>query len=173
MNPAKPELNLNIKTHDAHVAELVHQNFGIFGRFSGFDMSGTHGIEGGSQVGRVLGPDRGPDAGAGMTEFELHGVQPLPVKSQGLRQHRIGTIHGVAAQGMPNRGEMHANLMRASGFEIHRNQRRLAESVQHVPMRDRRLARRRDAEAEVRHLGAADGRFDGGLVLLEVAWTIA
>lgn len=68
-----------------HVAELVHQNFGIFGRFSGFDMSGTHGIEGGSQVGRVLGPDRGPDAGAGMTEFELHGVQPLPVKSQGLR----------------------------------------------------------------------------------------
>ena len=44
MNPAKPELNLNIKTHDAHVAELVHQNFGIFGRFSGFDMSGTHGI---------------------------------------------------------------------------------------------------------------------------------
>ena len=25
MNPAKPELNLNIKTHDAHVAELVHQ----------------------------------------------------------------------------------------------------------------------------------------------------
>ena len=64
---------------------------------------------------------------------------------------------------------MHANLMRASGFEIHRNQRRLAESVQHVPMRDRRLARRRDAEAEVRHLGAADGRFDGGLVLLEVA----
>ena len=52
MNPAKPELNLNIKTHDAHVAELVHQNFGIFGRFSGFDVSGTHGIEGGSQVGR-------------------------------------------------------------------------------------------------------------------------
>ena len=98
MNPAKPELNLNIKTHDAHVAELVHQNFGIFGRFSGFDMSGTHGIEGGSQVGRVLGPDRGPDAGAGMTEFELHGVQPLPVKSQGLRQHRIGTI------GSPHRG---------------------------------------------------------------------
>ena len=56
MNPAKPELNLNIKTHDAHVAELVHQNFGIFGRFSGFDVSGTHGIECGSQVGRVLGP---------------------------------------------------------------------------------------------------------------------
>ena len=35
-------------------AELVHQNFGIFGRFSGFDMSGTHGIEGGSQVGRYV-----------------------------------------------------------------------------------------------------------------------
>lgn len=49
MNPAKPELNLNIKTHDAHVAELVHQNFGIFGRFSGFDVSGTHGIECGAK----------------------------------------------------------------------------------------------------------------------------
>ena len=93
--------SLNIKTHDAHVAELAHQSFGIFGRFSGFDVSGTHGIEGGSQVGRVLGPDRGPDAGAGMAEFELHGVQPLPVKSQGLRQHRIGTIHGSPHKGCP------------------------------------------------------------------------
>ena len=53
MNPARLELNLNIKTHDAHVAELVHQNFGMLGRFSGFDVTGTHGIEGGGQVGRA------------------------------------------------------------------------------------------------------------------------
>ena len=94
------------------IAEFIHQNFGIFGRFSGFDVSGTHGIECGSQVGRVLGPDRGPDAGAGMTEFEASWrAARCRSSARGLRQHRIGAIHGVAAQGMPNRGEMHANLM--------------------------------------------------------------
>lgn len=158
MNPAKPELNLNIKTHDAHVAELVHQNFGIFGRFSGFDMSGTHGIEGGSQVGRVLGPDRGPDAGAGMTEFELHGVQPRRIKSQGLQIARVGTIHGVTAQGVPNRGEMHANLMSTSGLQIHGYQSGLmAETLQHIPVRNGRFAGRSHAEAEIGHFGAPIG----------------
>lgn len=74
----------------------------------------------GSQVGRVLGPDRGPDAGAGMTEFELHGVQPLPVKSQGLRtapdwHHTWGRRTGDA-QSMRNARESDGT----SGLQISR-----------------------------------------------------
>ena len=103
-----------------------------------------------------------------MTEFELHGVQPLPVKSQGLRQHRIGTIHGVTAQGMPNRGEMHANLMGTSGLQIHGYQSGLmAETLQHIPMRNGRFAGRSHAEAEIGHFGAPDRCLNGCFVLFK------
>lgn len=88
--------SLNIKTHDAHVAELVHQNFGIFGRFSGFDMSGTHGIEGRqpSRPGTGTGPwsrrGCGDDGIRASWRAATAGQVPGPPDSS-----RIGTIHGA------------------------------------------------------------------------------
>lgn len=63
---------------------------------------------------------------------------------------------------------MDPDLMRTTGLEIHRNQRCLAtEPLHHIPMRDGRLARRRDAEPKIGDLGPSDRRVYGRPILLE------
>ena len=69
---------------------------------------------------------------------------------------------------MPNRGEMHANLMSTSGLQIHGYQSGLmAETLQHIPVRNGRFAGRSHAEAEIGHFGAPDRRLNGCFVLFK------
>ena len=45
-------------------------------------------------------------------------MQPLPLKAQSLGQHRISAIGDVARAGMVQCGEVHPDLMGATGFQV-------------------------------------------------------
>ena len=64
---------------------------------------------------------------------------------------------------------MYTDLMGTPGLQVHAHQRGLAETLHHIPMRDRLLAGRGYGEAEIGHLGTPDRRIDSGPILLEVA----
>ena len=65
---------------------------------------------------------------------------------------------------------MHANLMGTSGLQIHGYQCGLmAETLQHIPMRNGRFAGRSHAEAEIGHFGAPDRCLNGRFVLFKTA----
>ena len=63
-------------------------------------MTMAHHIKRMLQVDGIMRPDGGPHMSTRMTEFELHGVQPLPFQSECLAQLRIGAGHGVPHQRM-------------------------------------------------------------------------
>jgi hypothetical protein len=63
---------------------------------------GTQNIKRMLQVGRIVGVDRRPDMRARMSEFESHRMQPLAVQSQLAPEDRIGPVHRVPYQRMPD-----------------------------------------------------------------------
>lgn len=151
----------NIKTHDAHVAELVHQNFGMLGRFSGFDVRGMRCRRGGAaarSAGTGTGPwsRRGCEDG-GMSSWRAATAGQVPKLQTAPDWHHTW----AAAQRMPNRGEMHANLMGTSGLQIHGYQCGLmAETLQHILMRNGRFAvagvtQKRKSDTLARPIGAS------------------
>src|SRR5690242_11111733 len=80
------------------------------------------------QVGRQGRIEGQPLAGRRMDELQVGGVQKLA-----RRQWKLcPTIDAVADDRMPDRGEMHANLMRAPRFELQLYQRAPADLSQHL-----------------------------------------
>ena len=76
---------------------------------------------------------------------------------------RIGpsaAVRGIADERMAERGEMHADLVRAAGLEPAAQQRRVAEALEDVDVRARRLARGDDRHRRALGRMAADRRVD-------------
>ncbi len=90
----------------------------------------------------------------GWTSPEAPRVQCLArerERGRGQRQARLAAsaVRGVAEQRMPERGQVHADLVRAPGFEAALHERGGAEALDDVDVRARGLAGRDDG-----HLGA-------------------
>ena len=76
----------------------------------------------------------------GVCESEADGVQPLPVEPEACGQRRVGAVHGVAAAGVVQRGEVDADLVGAAGFQVYFQQRCLTEGFECVVVGDGVLA---------------------------------
>ena len=110
------------------------------------------------QVRRIVrGDDRG-DMRARVPELELHRVQPLALQPQFLTEPGIRPVHRVTHKRVPDRREMHTDLVRTTGLEIDRSECRLTEPLYDIPMRHRVFARWRHAEPEIGDLRAPEPR---------------
>ena len=96
-------------------------------------------------------------AGDRVDEPEARGVQRLPRERDGAAL----SVRGIADERMAERGEMHADLMRAARLEPAREQRRDAEALDDFVVRARRLAGRDDRHRRAPRRMAADRRIDG------------
>src|SRR4051794_27393111 len=74
-----------------------------------------------------------------MHEAETLRVQRLPVKRR-QRAPRASSIHRIADERVTDRCEVHAYLVRASGFETALEERRAFEASNHGVVRDRGFA---------------------------------
>ena len=92
-----------------------------------------------------------------MDEREPRGVQRLA----GERNRPLPAVGGIADERMTERGEMHADLVRAAGLEPAAEQRRDAESLEHREVRARRLSRGDDGHRRAARRMPADRRVDG------------
>ena len=100
-----------------------------------------------------------------MHEPEAPRVQRLArerERGRGQRQARLApsAIRGVAEQRMPERGQVHADLVRAPGFEAALHERGGAEALEDVDVRARGLAGRDDGHLGALRRVASDRRVD-------------
>ena len=121
------------------------------------------------EVLRVLAGQLEPLARARVVEPEPHGVQPLPRQPDARRQRRVRAVREVADAGVPRRREVHADLVRPAGLQVHLDQRGRGQHLEHLVVRDRRLAVRDDRELPVRARVPADRGVDGARRRLRVA----
>ena len=68
------------------------------------------------QVERVLAGEGHAFSGTGVVEAQAVRVQPLAGQTQFGAKARVGAVGQVAAAGVAQRGEVHTNLVGASGF---------------------------------------------------------
>lgn len=79
----------------------------------------------GGEFGREGGFDHHPVAGRGVVEGDAAGVEPGPAEA-GLR---LGAVEGVSGDGVPNAGEVDANLVGPAGADAHFEQGKAAEAL--------------------------------------------
>ena len=84
------------------------------------------------QIGWVRADDLDPPAVCGMSERQRPRVQPLTFQPKPFRQFRVGSVDQVAAAWVMQRGEMHADLVGAAGFQVHIEQAGGGERFQGV-----------------------------------------
>ena len=111
--------------------------------------------------GGVRGPDLDATAVAGMREVQRPRMEPLTFQAKLFREHRIGSVGEVAGAGVVQRGEVHPNLMCASGFQLDVEQAGSLVGLQRVVVRDALPAALGDGELPVVPAVPADGRVDG------------
>ena len=102
-----------------------------------------------------------------MNQRQPFGVQGLTAELLNSRDARWrcawresgpSAIHGIAQQWQTDMGHVDANLMGASGFQFHPQQRMSAEPAQHPVMGDRRFAARGHGHALPIHRMPTHGR---------------
>ena len=108
-------------------------------------------------------------AGAGMREGQAAGVQPLPGQPQPLGQHRVGAVGQVADAGVPDRGHVHPDLVRAAGLEVDIEQRRGPERLDRLVVGDARAAAGDHRELVVGARVPADRGVDGAAARIRMA----
>src|SRR5581483_5492521 len=111
------------------------------------------------QVVRQRGLELEPRAGCRVAEAEPRRVQELPIQPGDARP-----VHGVARDGVPDRGEVDADLVRSSGADACLDQREPAQSLQDADVRRRVAARVRDGHPFAVARVPSDRRFYPGLV---------
>src|SRR5271167_2844055 len=75
-------------------------------------------VEGILQVGRVRGGDLDAATVRRVRKRERARVEPLMIQPKPLRQGRVRAVSQITDAGMAQRGEVHADLVCATGFQV-------------------------------------------------------
>jgi hypothetical protein len=75
------------------------------------------------QIARIRGLKVNSLTGNRVFKVKLDGVQPLSLKMQFGSQSRIGAVHSVTNERVSEGREVDSNLVSATGFENHLNER--------------------------------------------------